>query len=613
MRSQHCRPVALFSFLVLCLLPVAAEDQPAPEKKSCVIFTMQDLSPGAENAEFAQPITASVSAAIEVGGFSIIGQEIWSAEVQRRLLAPRALLAEGTALAVAKAVGADMAVTGYYIVQDEQIYISLQCWDVAAERLITGLQQKARFNLAFYSSLHDRVAAMLPDIRFQEERPQGLAATVQQLVLPEITFLSPDEGMEILLAGDYSIGVVTDGKLLWKGGGISPGTDLHVEKRKPGYHTSRQTVRAGREIRLSKLEKEHTGGVEVDWTWGQLAGLGTTLRGYLSPDGLFVFSSLYLFVQPPLTSAGSPIIHGDIAPGRRGIPVLSTGFSRQAGRLQRAGIRVIESHHPGPSSRRRFLHRCHQLVDRDRPPGSGDLPAPGMEVRSRRRLQLSGHAVDHGGQFPAHDPGSDVPMVRSLPRCLALLGLVLPLASCVFFVSAFPPTLTQVVARTDLSAVIPAANAQDYALYALTASPSQDFVLLMNRSGSTDPRVIVLDSSLHLIQTYTLSQLNGWGAFNGNGIMADAAGNIEIGNFGFSAGNLSTVGANPSWNANPSIFSPGFASPAAQRNDVNFQVTGGTTLGYTQYHWWSSSDFSHLVFHQQLGWPIQRDGGLQRR
>jgi hypothetical protein len=183
-------------------------------------------------------------------------------------------------------------------------------------------------------------------------------------------------------------------------------------------------------------------------------------------------------------------------------------------------------------------------------------------------------------------------MVRTLARCLALLGLVLPLASCVFFVSAFPPILTQVVARIDLSAVIPAANARDYNVYAVTAAPSEDFVILMNRNGSTDPRVIVLDGNLHLIQTYTTTQLNGWGAFNGNWIMADAAGNIEIGNFGFSAGNLSTVGANPSWNSNPAISGPGFASPAAQRNDFNFQATGGTTLGYTQYHWWLSSDFS---------------------
>jgi hypothetical protein len=346
-RSQHCRPVALFSFLVLCVLPAAAQDQPALQKKSCVVFTMQDLSPSTENAEFAQPITASVRAAIEVGGFSMVGQELWSAEVQRRRLSPRALLAEATALAVAKAVGADMAVTGSYVVQDDQIYVSLQCWDVAAGRLITGLQQKARFNLAFYSFLNDRVTAMLPNIRFQEQHAQSSAAAAPQLVLPEITFLSPDDGMEILLAGDYSIGVVSDGKLLWKGGGISPGTDLHIEKRKPGYHTSRQTVRAMREIKLSKLEKEHTRAIEVDWTWGQLAGLGSTLRGYLSPDGLFIFSSLYLFMQPPLTSAGSPIFHGDITLGLGGYLFFPPDFPVRLG--VSSGLGFVSSNPTSPA------------------------------------------------------------------------------------------------------------------------------------------------------------------------------------------------------------------------------------------------------------------------
>ncbi|MGA2481447.1 MAG: hypothetical protein ABSG63_22140, partial [Spirochaetia bacterium] len=174
---------------------------------------------------------------------------------------------------------------------------------------------------------------------------------------------------------------------------------------------------------------------------------------------------------------------------------------------------------------------------------------------------------------------------------------VLPLSSCIFFFSAFSPLLTQVVARTDLSSVIPSGAAKDYAVYCVTAyaPPQGEFVLLMNRNASVDPRVIVLDSSLNLIQTYTSAQLNGWGAFSGSTIMEEADQNIEIGNFGFSATNLLTVGASPSWNANQSVFGPSFSSPLRQKNVINFQVTGVNVLTYSQWQWWTTNNFNAAV------------------
>ena len=63
------------------------------------------------------------------------------------------------------------------------------------------------------------------------------------------------------------------------------------------------------------MEKEYMHGREVDWTWGQLAGLGTTYREYMMPDAFFIFVGTYLFVQPPLTSAGAPIYHADLSLG----------------------------------------------------------------------------------------------------------------------------------------------------------------------------------------------------------------------------------------------------------------------------------------------------------
>jgi hypothetical protein len=190
-------------------------------------------------------------------------------------------------------------------------------------------------------------------------------------------------------------------------------------------------------------------------------------------------------------------------------------------------------------------------------------------------------------------------MVKTVVRGLTLLYLMLPLASCIFFFSAFPPTLTQVVARTDLSSVIPAGSAGDFQVYCVsaTAAPPGEFVLLMNKNASVDPRVIILDSNLNLIQTYTTSQLDGWaggpGNFSGSSIMSDAGGNIEIGNLGFSATELQNIAWNPSW-INTPVMGPSYCSPFKQSNDINFHVTGGNGLNYSQFHPWWSFDFNSI-------------------
>ena len=341
MRPLSYLHITLFTFLAILSLPAIAQDQAGTPKKACVVFTMQDLSVGSENRDYEQPITASVSAAFGVGGYSIIPPDEWNGEVQRRALNSRALLAEATAESVAQAVGADLAVTGYFTVEDDRIYISLQCWDVAAGVLATGLQQTARFNLAFYSSLHDKVAEMLPEIRLAERPAQvasGAALVKKQPTVDDLTFVSPDEGMDVFLVDDARIGAISDGRLVWKSGGLVQGSPFRVEKRKQGFHTSHETVRAAKEIRLSRLESEKTKAFELDWTLGQLLGLGAALRAYTHPDSTFFFVGSYLYAQPPLTAAGSLVFHYDMNLGVGGYLFFPPDFPVRFGVSTGAGF-----------------------------------------------------------------------------------------------------------------------------------------------------------------------------------------------------------------------------------------------------------------------------------
>ena len=316
MNPVQTRIGTVLSLLVLCALQAAGQQQDASPKAA--IFTCQDFSAGSENKDYEQPITASISAAFEVGGYGIVAPETWAGEVQRRALSPRALLSEATASSVAQATGADLAVTGYFTVMGNSIYISVQCWDVADGVLAAGLQQTARFNIAFYSSLHEKVAEMLPRIHLGQRA--GRAGTLEASskrpqTVSDLTFVSPDDGMEVFLVDDQRLGAISDGKLLWKSDGLVQGSQFSVEKRKSGFHTSRQTVRAASEIRLSRLEQEQKRALEVDWTLGQLLGLGAALRVYTRPDETFLFFGNYFFVQPPLNSAGNPVFHFDTSIG----------------------------------------------------------------------------------------------------------------------------------------------------------------------------------------------------------------------------------------------------------------------------------------------------------
>ena len=130
--------------------------------------------------------------------------------------------------------------------------------------------------------------------------------------------------MNISLPGGMKLGSITNGRLSWDAG-LAQGAVFHVLKQKPGYHDEWQTVRAAREIQLSPLLRTHSLAVEADWTFGQLAGLGTTLRSYIVPDNSFLFLSGYFFVQPPLSSAGLFVYHVDGSVGLGGYILFPPG------------------------------------------------------------------------------------------------------------------------------------------------------------------------------------------------------------------------------------------------------------------------------------------------
>ena len=135
--------------------------QGPPGPASCAIFTIQDLSSTSDTKDYEQTITESISAKFQVTGFDLVPPGEWRGLAQKLSIEPSSLVREAEALSLAAAVKSRVAVSGFFAVRDDQIYIALQVWDVAGAKLLTGIQKRAPFNLAFHSALHDWVAEML--------------------------------------------------------------------------------------------------------------------------------------------------------------------------------------------------------------------------------------------------------------------------------------------------------------------------------------------------------------------------------------------------------------------------------------------------------------------
>ena len=327
MRRTHAAAILAASILMLsAALPARAQGVLAG-RRVCVL-TIQNLTAGDDFAEYETSITDTIEQELAAAGARVISSSTWvkSPGVPRDT---RDLLRGPIALAVARDADADLAVNGSYTVEDEQILVSVQCWDVAARAPVSGFLRTWRFNLAFYNSLHDEmVSRLIPRLASRGARGAEDAsgaegggsagdATMGVSLPPrtDIRFVSSQDAVEVLIEGETLAGVIENGRLDWTAGALPTGSKLRVLKKREGFHPSWQTIRVAPEVALSPLSKTAMEGIELDWTLGQMVGLGATLRGYWKPDSLYRWFSSYLFLQLPMTSTGRPYFHYDTGLG----------------------------------------------------------------------------------------------------------------------------------------------------------------------------------------------------------------------------------------------------------------------------------------------------------
>jgi hypothetical protein len=302
--------ISRLPFLLLLAIPaLPLLGQQAAPPPVCVVFTVKDLSTGSDTLDYEQTITQAVSAAFGAGDFQVLPEAAGRDAASARSVDPGRPISGADAVDVGRSVGAALAVTGVYSVQNDEVYYSIQCWDVASGKLAAAIQATTPFNLAFFSGLNLALTSdLLPRLHPAAPKAGG------------VVFTSSDEGMDVALSGDQDVGRITSGRVTLSTDSIIPGTKVVLRKTKPGYHPSEQTVTltTAKEIPLRPLARVHHHALELNSTLGQLLGLGTAMRVYVDPDWFFINFGGYLWLQPPAAFAARAVLHSDFFVGAGG-------------------------------------------------------------------------------------------------------------------------------------------------------------------------------------------------------------------------------------------------------------------------------------------------------
>jgi hypothetical protein len=287
------------TLLILALgAPLAAAQEQLPV--TAVVFDVRNLE-GTPDGEFDRILSDTVSLEVANAGYRVVGgwEKLLDPGEASPVYGPRAT-------AIARDLGATLVVSGFYTRPDAgSLALSVQCWETAGETLLASFTLSAPFDLSYYNLLHERLGTLVATAEKFTGPPRIEAIEVAAARgLGTVTFLGDQDGVEVLLAGEKSLGTTADGRLEAAVGLLSTGSRMELELRKSGFHTLTTAVTAIPEIRLPEMLPARRFSADIVWNNGQPIGAGGTFNWYPIPDWVFVGGAAELSAQiPPWGSA----------------------------------------------------------------------------------------------------------------------------------------------------------------------------------------------------------------------------------------------------------------------------------------------------------------------
>jgi hypothetical protein len=297
----------LAAIMLVAFVMAAWAQQAAP--RTAVVLTAANLSRDGADDSYRKLITDALAVETANAGFRLIAPAVWEAQRVRLGVTAADLALGPAAIALGRAVGAEVAATGSYRVDDNRITIDLKFYNVAQERLIASVVTDGRTGLAVLNLINDAVLEVV-SLLAQPLAPLPAAVVSRDDQVREITLVSRDEGAEILVGGRPAA-AVQDGKAVLKSIGEAP--DVTVEIRKDGYQprSERVALQETGSATLKPLWPASKWAAELSSTTGQLIGGGIGLRRYVLPDSVFVSADNYLYFQTSFTEQASTVVHDD--------------------------------------------------------------------------------------------------------------------------------------------------------------------------------------------------------------------------------------------------------------------------------------------------------------
>ncbi len=315
------KPIIIF-FLVLIIPLNIIFSQEIEELENntpkAVIFLSVNLSEG-EYSDYQKIITEIITVELTNMGFTITDKQLWQDIADTRGLNNFDLLIGSNAISIADAVKADLAITGFYYIEDSSIIIDFKCYSVQSGRLIASYIDSGRIGLSLHNLINNAITQMLPQIQELKEYIVQIyiedTAKIEESSIYELTLISEDEGLEVYLAGDTYLGKIVNGRLTISTIPFIAGTELIIHKKKEGYHSDGEIIlleETGMEVILQPLAKKTRFAAEMLWTSGQFFGLGMGFRFYIKPDSFFISLDDYFYMQYGFDERSNPVFHNDL-------------------------------------------------------------------------------------------------------------------------------------------------------------------------------------------------------------------------------------------------------------------------------------------------------------
>jgi hypothetical protein len=124
-----------------------------------------DLFSSPENNQYWEILTEQLNVELKGAGYMVLPPEVWEPIQERRGYGDVDLLACEQALTVAEEARAQVAVIGYYRVENRNVVLEIKCYDVQARAFVTGVLRTGRLSLTMYNLIAGAGQELLPQIR----------------------------------------------------------------------------------------------------------------------------------------------------------------------------------------------------------------------------------------------------------------------------------------------------------------------------------------------------------------------------------------------------------------------------------------------------------------